>query len=165
VNDAGNARVQVLTTSGSLVESITLEASFNPCLALDSSGNLWSPGGGGGTGPNWAVIELNSSGTYTGNYLDKGDPSCCEGSANGLSYGAGAIAFDKSGNVWIIDPYNQRLEEFNSSGSFMQSVGGPAPYTCETSPASYPACAAGSGQGQFNFWRNIGGIAIFSPGR
>jgi RHS repeat-associated protein len=45
------------------------------------------------------------------------------GSGSGQLSGSTGAAVDGSDHVWIADSYNNRLEEFSSSGSFMQSVG------------------------------------------
>jgi prepilin-type N-terminal cleavage/methylation domain-containing protein len=145
VNDAGNARVQEFNSSGSWLQTINTGAGFQDGFGFDSSGNFWEQIGG------YAVEKFNSSGTDTGVYLDKSDPSCCEGSANGLNYGNLATTVDANGNIWITDPYNNRVQEFNSSGTWLRSIGGPPPYSCETSPSSSePACASGNANGQFN---------------
>jgi tripartite motif-containing protein 71 len=165
VADSNNNRIEEFNSSGTFIRSIgdpnphtceTSPAGSPPAcvsgagngqfylgggggMAFDSSGNLWVSDTG-----NERVQEFNSTGTYIkkfGSY----------GSANGKLDYQGYLAVDPSGNIWIGDGGNNRVEEFSSSGSFMQSIGGPSPYTCETSPAgSVPACAAGTGSGQFN---------------
>lgn len=60
------------------------------------------------------------------------------GSANGHFSQIGYVAIDSGGNVWVTDEANNRVQEFNSSGTWLQSIGGPSPYTCETSPPVPP---------------------------
>ncbi|MGC2374375.1 MAG: RHS repeat-associated core domain-containing protein [Solirubrobacteraceae bacterium] len=56
----------------------------------------------------------------------------------------GGLATDASGNVWVSDTYNERLEEFNNKGEFVRTVG------------SY-----GSGAGQFGW---TFGVTVDSSG-
>ncbi len=56
----------------------------------------------------------------------------------------GGLATDASGNVWVSDTYNDRLEEFNAKGEFVRTVG------------SY-----GSGAGQFGW---TFGVTVDSSG-
>ena len=155
--DGGNSRVQEFNSSGSWLQTVNTGAGFQNGFALDASGNIWASSDG------YHVRKFTSTGTDTGVYMDKGDPGCCEGPANGLNYGTLAFAIDANGDIWIVDPWNNRVEEFNSSGTWLRSIGGPPPYACETSPAgSQPACAAGSSNGQFSFTNGFGSIAITS---
>lgn len=55
------------------------------------------------------------------------------GTGNGQFAHPAGIALDSSGNIWVVDESNNRLEKFNSNGEFLKAVG------------SY-----GSGNGQFN---------------
>ena len=89
--------------------------------------------------------------------------ACTASSSNGkFDIGAYYVAVDGSGNIWTTDYGNNRVEKFNSSDTWIKSIGGPSPFTCETSPAgSVPACAAGSGNGQFN---GLFGLNIDSNG-
>jgi tripartite motif-containing protein 71 len=92
--------------------------------------------------------------TLTGSFIDQfpcTSGQCTASSANGQFSQPVQPAVDGNGNIWVTDNGNNRVEEFNSSGVWQKSLGGPSPYTCETSPAgSVPACAAGTGNGQFN---------------
>lgn len=45
------------------------------------------------------------------------------GSGNGQLSGPWGIAQDSSGNVWVADTNNYRIEEFNSEGSFVRTAG------------------------------------------
>jgi DNA-binding beta-propeller fold protein YncE len=70
------------------------------------------------------------------------------------------VALDASGNEWVVDKENDRIEKFSSSGAFIEALGwgvsnGEAKY--EVCTSSCRAGIAGSGGGQFyNPW----GIAI-----
>lgn len=79
-------------------------------------------------------------------------PACAASSANGGFSNAYNIAVDSGNNIWVTDLANNRVQKFDNNGKWILSIGGPSPYTCESSPnASPPACAAGSGDGQFNW--------------
>ncbi len=70
-----------------------------------------------------------------------------------------ADAIDPSGNVWVTDYSNNRIEEFSSTGTFLRTlgfdvkVGGKSEYEICTS--SCKAGLAGSGNGQFSGPRGI----------
>ncbi|MGH9518038.1 MAG: hypothetical protein ACRD2D_00245, partial [Terriglobales bacterium] len=144
VSDWGNSRLEQFNSTGTYLTQISSHLSRPAGIAIDPSGNIWVADTYYGY-----VSEFNSSGTYLGQVGSTG-------SANGqFGYLAG-IAADAGGNIWVADEYNYRVQEFNNSGTWLQSIGGPPPYTCETSPASsHPACAAGSGNGQFNTPYNL----------
>ncbi len=62
-------------------------------------------------------------------------------------------AIDSSGNIWVLDEGNNRLQEFSSAGTFIKTVGfgvsnGKAEF--QTCTSSCRAGIAGSGNGQFN---------------
>ena len=161
VTDSNNNRVQVFSTSGAFVSGIG--AGYNGVggsigssgpgngkftapsgIALDASGNFWVTDPG-----NDLVQKFNGSGTWLRQFG-------AWGSANGQFHSDGGIAIDASGNIWVTDFGDDRVEKFNGSGTWLLSVGGPPPYTCETSPAgSAPACAAGAANGQFAGPANI----------
>jgi len=125
-------------------------------FAFDASGNLfiadyW----------NTRVQKLSASGTYLSQFGSNGSANGKFGGNGGGASPAG-VAIAASGNIWTVDDMNNRLQEFNSSGTWLKSIGGPSPYTCETSPSgSLPACASGGGNGQF---ANLWGIAIDAGG-
>jgi hypothetical protein len=130
-------------------------------IAVDANGNVWVV-------DSYRVQKLSSSGqwlmTIGGGASCTGcvsaiSCSCASGSANGnfsLPYG---LAIDASGNVWVGDNDNNRVQEFSPSGQWLASIGGPFyDSSCTTSPASsVPACPPGTGNGQFD---GISGIAV-----
>ncbi len=87
-------------------------------------------------------LDLTRTTTYeesTGNVLETGTPASDPskrpvfsssfgsfGSGNGqLREPEGGLAVDGSGNVWVSDTANSRLEEFNSKGEFVRTAGSP----------------------------------------
>jgi DNA-binding beta-propeller fold protein YncE len=55
------------------------------------------------------------------------------GPGNGYLNGPFGIAVDASGNLWVADSLNRRIEEFDLNGNFLQTVSGvfssPSPYS------------------------------------
>lgn len=97
--------------------------------------------------------------TLTGGFIDQlgcASGNCTAASANGQFSNPNDVAVDGSGNIWVTDSANNRVQEFSSSGVWSASIGGPTPFTCETSPAgTVPACVPGTGNGQFNGTQGI----------
>jgi len=67
------------------------------------------------------------------------------------------MAIDKSGNIWVADQGNVRVEKFNSSGSYLLSIG-----------AGYQGAGGsvgghGTGNGQFGA-NSIYGVAVDASG-
>lgn len=81
------------------------------------------------------VFRFNWAGTYSIYWGETG-------SGNGEFNGPEAAAVDSSGNIYVADKSNHRIQKFNSSGVFLLTWGG-----------------SGSGNGQFN---NPEGIAVDS---
>jgi streptogramin lyase len=140
VVDPGNNRIQKFNSSGSWLQTVPgsgcAGASPPACtagsgngqfsgpkkVAIDSSGNLWVIDNG-----NHRVEEFNSSGSFL---LAFGGAGTGNGQFSTAGNGTQGIASDGSGNVWVADTGNSRVQEFNSSGSFLQIVGGPCGHSC-----------------------------------
>jgi YD repeat-containing protein len=76
-----------------------------------------------------------------------------EGTAGGQFKGPAGIALDSSGDRWVVDYGNNRIQEFNAKNEFVEAVGfgvsnGEAKLEICTSACK--AGIAGSGEGQFN---------------
>jgi secreted PhoX family phosphatase len=70
--------------------------------------------------------------------------SCSSTSATGGFNQPDGIGVDSAGNIWVSDDANQRVEEFNSSGTYINSLGS------SYNGVSGSAGASGTGNGQFN---------------
>jgi DNA-binding beta-propeller fold protein YncE len=74
------------------------------------------------------------------------------GEAEGQFKGPAGDAIDPSGNVWVVDSSNSRVQELSASGTFMKAIGwgvsdGKAEF--ETCMSACKAGISGSGAGQF----------------
>jgi tripartite motif-containing protein 71 len=116
VADTGNARIREYTNAGTLIQTIGTTGSGNGQFArpydlgVDPSGNVWVI-----DAVNNNLQEFASDGTFVR-------------SVGSLGTGPGQFDFDRglavdaSGNVWVAG--NQRIEEFNNSGNFVQQISG-----------------------------------------
>jgi RHS repeat-associated protein len=80
------------------------------------------------------------------------------GSGNGQLKLPGGGAFDASGNLWVPDAGNNRVEEFSASGTFMKTVGwgvSDGKSELEVCTSSCKAGLAGAGNGEFNSPRAV----------
>jgi sugar lactone lactonase YvrE len=150
-NGNGNT-ISEYTNTGTSVSSFTtsgLSALNQPAgMAFDGGGNLWvaSSWVNGSSGSD-AVFKYNTSGTYLAEAGCGGvEGSCNTSSAAGFFAGPQDVAVDPSGNIWVTDGGNNRIEEFNNCGTYLSQFG-----------------SAGTGNGQFN---GPLGIAIYpnTPG-
>lgn len=148
VSDQGNNRIEELEVStGKWVRSFGAfgkgEGQFNSPngVAVDPSGNVWVTDYGFNR-----IEEFSSTGSFTKMIgwgvrngeakLEKCIFECregLEGSGEGQFKGPKGIATDASGNVYVTDFGNNRVEELSSSGAFLGQFG-----------------SAGSGNGQFS---------------
>ena len=86
------------------------------------------------------------------------------GGGDGQFSGPTGVALDASGNVYVSEWTNQRIQKFSSSGTFLAAWG----WGVDDGTAEYQICTggceagiSGSGDGQFN---NAWGIAVDSGG-
>jgi secreted PhoX family phosphatase len=139
VADQINNRVQEFSATGTYESqfgsygSSTGQFSYPANIAIDASGNIWVVDEG-----NNRVEEFSSTGTYK-SQLGCTSGACSSGSSNGQFYYPSGIAIDASGNIWVGDTLNNRVEEFSSTGIYESQLG------CTSG-----ACSAGSSNGQFN---------------
>ena len=132
VADQGNNRVQKFDSSGVLQLKFgaggsstgQFIAAFG--VALDGAGNIYVTD----SDPertNHKVQKFNSSGVFLTSWGNKG------GGSGNFANGAGGVAIDSAGNVYVTDPTGSRIHKYSSTGTFITSLGGP-----------------GSGNGQFS---------------
>lgn len=74
---------------------------------------------------NERVDKLELSGTLLSRKLKAVGQFGTQGTGAGQVLEPGGLAVDHSGNVWVADTGNDRLEEFNSTGGFVTQVGAP----------------------------------------
>jgi RHS repeat-associated protein len=93
-----------------------------------------------------AVVSVVVMPQYSSQFGSKGS------GAGQLAYPYG-VALDSHGNVWIDDGENNRVDEFSSSGTFVEAIG----WGVSNGESKYQVCTsgcraglAGSGEGQFN---------------
>ena len=121
-NSSGTYLSQIPCASGSCLVGPNPPGSFgNPNgLAIDKSGNIWVSDG------YYRILKFNSSGSFIMQF-PCASGSCSSGSANGefgSSSGPQQVSIDPvSGNLWVVDYNNNRMEEFNSSGTFLLGIG------------------------------------------
>jgi len=149
VGDQRNCRFQEFNKSGSYLSQFgscgTGNGQFGQAwgVKFDASGNIWVADDGCSR-----VEEWNSSGTYlmaigTG-YQGAGGSICTNGTGNGQMNTPTGLAIDASGNIWVAEWYNNRVQEFNSSGTFLLAIG--SGYNGVSGTKTH----SGSGNGQLN---------------
>ncbi len=127
VSEYGNNRVQVFTPSGEYIYGFGSKGSgpgqFNQSphglafygtniYVLDSG--IWWENTGNSRVESWHVEPQVAYNSAFGSY----------GTGNGqLREPEGGLATDASGNVWVSDTENSRLEEFTNNGEFVRTAG------------------------------------------
>jgi len=144
VSDDGNQRVQKFNSSEVYVLQFgsfgTSNSQFEDpfSLIVDGNNNVWVD-----DDSNNRVQEFNANGTYLGQ-LGCASGACSAGSGNGQLHFPINLAIDKNGDIYVTDWGNNRVDEFNASGTYVSQIG-----------------SAGSGNGQFS---DPVGIAIDANG-
>jgi DNA-binding beta-propeller fold protein YncE len=171
--DYGNNRIVKSSSAGALLAAYGSKGSesrqfINPwgVAANQSTGNVYVTDQG-----NSRVDELSPTGTFieafgwgvkNGNAEFEICKSACRlgipGAGAGQVYVEAGIAVDSSGNVWVADYGNNRIEEFNEKGEFTMTFGfgvanGEA--KLETCTSSCRAGLAGTENGELNGPFNI----------
>lgn len=157
VMDRDNRRIQKFTSSGTYLTQWgsdgTGDGQFsigNQYIAVDSNDNVWAIGQN-------RVQKFSNTGTFLG---------CLDSSASGLKLSGCLVAagsalgqfsspqdgfIDGSGNIFVVDSGNDRIQKFDSSGNFVLFWQ-----------------ASGSGTGEFNYayaldGRSNGNIIVGDP--
>jgi YD repeat-containing protein len=95
-------------------------AVFEPAaLAVDASSNVWVADTGNNRVVEFRTSKVSPPGRHISSILTVGSAGAGAGQFNRPQ----GIALDPSGNVWVADTGNNRLEEFNSGGTFVRSTG------------------------------------------
>ena len=136
VSDYGDNRIQVFNSSGTYITQFGSSGSGNGQfsspygLMLNFSGDLYVTDSG-----NNRIQEFSPYTVTSAAYLSKFGSS---GTGNGQFADPYGIAFDSSGNIWVVDQNNNRVEEFAPNGAYITQFG-----------------SSGSGNGQFNSPKGI----------
>jgi tripartite motif-containing protein 71 len=157
ITDRTHGRIVEFTQAGTLVAAYGSKGAGLGAFELpygiainQSTGNVYVSDEG-----NHRIIKLNSSGEFVAAFgwgVNDGKEEfevCTSFCRTGLS-GAGdgefnapkGVAVDSSGNVWVVDAGDNRVQEFNASGAYLQKFG-----------------TEGGGASQF---RHPSGIAVFA---
>ncbi|MBI4778683.1 SMP-30/gluconolactonase/LRE family protein, partial [Candidatus Desantisbacteria bacterium] len=119
VSDTGNKRIQKFGLDGSFIKFWTNSFQSPQGITVGSSGDVYVVDAGEGT-VGHRVERFNSEGTP----LDTGWPMGQYGASAGRYFNSPqGIARDSSGNFYIADTGNNRIQKFTSSGSYTLSWG------------------------------------------
>ncbi len=118
----GTPRIQKFNASGELTLSFGAQGigdgEFNNPrdVAVDDSGNIYVADSGNGR-----IQKFNSAGTYVAKWAPE---KSAEEKAEGKFSLPQNAAFDASGNIYVVDYGNNRIQKFNSAGTYLSSFGG-----------------------------------------
>ncbi|HJQ35019.1 MAG TPA: PxKF domain-containing protein [Pyrinomonadaceae bacterium] len=107
VADPGNHRVQKFTSGGTFITSWGVTGPAG--VAVDDSDNVYVTDGD-------TVKVFTSAGAFVRQFGSSG-------SGNGQLDGPRALDVDASGNVYVADTNNNRIEKFDNTGAFVSSCG------------------------------------------
>jgi hypothetical protein len=181
IADTGNNRIVACTISGPATSCGTITSTFSTPNTFSSPTGVAILAGSNllvtDTGNNRVLAFTNQDiGGYTpfsGTLTCTGSGSSnCLGSAgynNGQFKSPTGITTDSSNNIWVVDSMNNRVQEFNSTGTWLLTIGGgglcsttsvctysafPTSATISSSFAAFcynnAPCAAGNGNSYFN---------------
>ncbi|MGA2455744.1 MAG: SMP-30/gluconolactonase/LRE family protein [Solirubrobacteraceae bacterium] len=138
VSDYGNSRIEKFSSSGTFLQAYGSAGS-----GVDEFSNAWDVAVNQGTNNvyvadtgNNRVEELSSAGEFVaaigwGVSDGKAELEVCKsgckagiaGSGNGEFNGPVALAIDSTGDIWVLDSGNNRVEELSSAGAYMTQFG------------------------------------------
>jgi hypothetical protein len=145
VADRMNHRIQHFTATGSFLgkfgSSGNSDGQFNEPMgiAVSGGGNVYVA-----DSQNWRVQYFSDAGTFLGKWGSVGSGDGQFGNTSIYNAGPGHITLDGTGNIYVADPNNSRIEVFNSSGLFLGKWGS---YGTGNDGYYFPngvACAPGS---------------------
>ena len=159
VADASNSRVQAFSPSGSVMLQIggtagTGNGQFGYAIGVsfDQSGNIWAADSYSPGYPSAWIEKFNSTGSYLGQVGTFGSGN---GQFNNSAYNMCFTTIDPSGNLWVADCYQHRVEEFSTAGSgtwlAVLGSGAGSCTSCLCTSGSCPSSAEGTGTGQFSY--------------
>ena len=154
VSDTGDNRVVQFTAAGAYSSSFNAKMGGPAGIGVDASGNIWVANSGlADAGPD-TVMEYNSAGTWLAS-IGSGETS----THGGLSDPAD-VALDGSGHAFVADPDYGWVEEFDTTGPYLNEFGDAQPGLL-----SYPQALAVNSAGDV-FVADTGDnqIVEFAPG-
>jgi prepilin-type N-terminal cleavage/methylation domain-containing protein len=181
VLDTQNERVEKFSSNGTYISTpVTYgygsgngQAANVYSAVVDPSGNIWID-----DLTNARVQEFSSTGTWIRTIGgDKGDGThtctqcasttsctCYSGSGIGQfsNWMGGGLASDSSGNIYVSDENNLRVQKFSNTGTYLQTFGGGSSCTSCTSASSCTCNWGNTGNGLFQ--TNLGGLAVDAGG-
>jgi RHS repeat-associated protein len=168
VADRNNQRLDKFNSKGEFVEAVgfgvanekaeaeTCTTSCDIGISGSGKGQFSKPEGIAFSGSDFYVSEKGNDRVQEFN--EKGEAIAAfgeKGTAGGDFKEPVGIAVDASGNVWVVDYFNNRVEKFSSKGAFIEAIGfgvssegGKEEFEICTS--SCRAGTAGAGKGQFS---------------
>ncbi len=121
VADSNNNRIQEFSSTGAYITQFGMQGPdagmfHSPSgIAIDSSGDVYVADSG-----NNRIQEFSSTGTYITQF---GSSYYGSGTGNGQFNHPEGVAIDSSGNVFVTDSWNNRVEEFSSTGAYITQWG------------------------------------------
>lgn len=117
VADTGNNRVAEFSSTGAYTSAFSKNMGSPEGIALDTSGDIWVANAGvTDAGPD-TVLEYNSAGTYQAS-LGTGETSTLGGLSNPSD-----VALDGAGHAYVADPDYGWVEEFGTTGPYLDEFG------------------------------------------
>ncbi len=152
VADTYNHRIQKFSSNGTYLSTLGMPGNYGTdnahfcypaSVALDSSGNIYVADSG-----NNRIQEFSSSGVYlstlgvSGPYMSNiGMPSKTYTDNSHFNIPEG-VALDSSGNIYVADTYNHRIQKFSSNGTYLSTLGESGKYGADNAHFGYPASVA-----------------------
>jgi YD repeat-containing protein len=124
VVDTINDRIQVFSSEGAYLGQFGAaganDGQFDAPMgiALDAEGNVWIADTANDRLQRWQIprLALRHSSIYLSSVA-------AVGSGGGQLEHPGDVALDSEGNIWVTDEQNNRIEEFDEAGEFLEAFG------------------------------------------